>query len=170
MVALFSWGTSSNEKKFWSICLIQVSAYEACDRTRTPLHTRKRLETCKRKHALFDSKSFKVCGKSHVENKSVFYFSLSIKHKDLTRESCVFIFYFIGSVVKIGVPKIRLRIRVRIRAGGNFPRTVKIVAMFLFSLRKGRQTSKELKRNMNDGAVVFLTSSATCGVFKKSCF
>ena len=164
MIALFSWGTSSKEKKFLSISLIQVSAYEACNRTRTPLHTLKRLERCKRKHALFDSKSFKVCGKSHVENKSVFYFSLSIKHKDLTRESCVFIFYFIGSVVKIDVPKIRLRIWVRIRAGGNFPRTVKIVAMFLFSLRKGRQTSKELKRNMNDGTIVFLMSSATCDV------
>ena len=164
MIALFSWGTSSKEKKFLSIFLIQVSAYEACDRTRTPLHTLKILERCKRKHALFDSKSFKVCGKSHVENKSVFYFSLSIKHKDLTRESCVFIFYFIGSLVKIGVPKVRLRIRVRIRAGGNFPRTVKIVAMFLFSLRKGRQTSKELKKYMNDGTIVFLMSSATCGV------
>ena len=61
-------------------------------------------------------------------------------------------------------PQSRLRIRVRIRAGGNFSRTVKIVATFLFSLRKGRQTSKELKRNMNDGTIVFLMSSATCGV------
>ena len=31
--------------------------------------------------------------------------------------------------------------------------------MLLFSLHKGRQTSKELKRNMNDGTIVFLTSS-----------
>ena len=30
--------------------------------------------------------------------------------------------------------------------------------MFLFSLHKGRQTSKELKRNMNDGTTVFLMS------------
>ena len=29
-------------------------AYEACDRTRTPLHTPKTLETCKEKHPLFD--------------------------------------------------------------------------------------------------------------------
>ena len=50
-----------------------------------------------------------------------FYLSLSIKHKDLTRKSCVFIFYFIGSVGKI---------------------------LFLFTLHKGRQTSKELKRNV----------------------
>ena len=52
-----------------------------------------------------------------------FYPSLSIKHKNLTRKSCEFIFYFIGSVVKI---------------------------VLLLFLRKGRQTSKELKRNMND--------------------
>ena len=30
--------------------------------------------------------------------------------------------------------------------------------MFLLSLHKGRQTSKELKRNMNDGAIFFLIS------------
>ena len=30
--------------------------------------------------------------------------------------------------------------------------------MFLLSLHKGRQTSKELKRNMNGGAIVFLMS------------
>ena len=30
--------------------------------------------------------------------------------------------------------------------------------MFLFSLHKALQTSKELKRNMNDGTIVFLTS------------
>ena len=28
--------------------------------------------------------------------------------------------------------------------------------MFLFSLHKGRQTSKELKRNINDRSIVFL--------------
>ena len=44
----------------------QASAYEACDRTRTSLHTPKTLETCKKKHALFDLKSFKVCGRSHL--------------------------------------------------------------------------------------------------------
>ena len=29
--------------------------------------------------------------------------------------------------------------------------------MFLFSLHKGWQTSKEFKRNMNDGTIIFLT-------------
>ena len=30
--------------------------------------------------------------------------------------------------------------------------------MFLLSLHKGRQTSKGLKRNMNDGTIIFLMS------------
>ena len=33
---------------------LQASAYEVCDRTCTPLHTPKTLETCKKKHTLFD--------------------------------------------------------------------------------------------------------------------
>ena len=61
------------------ITVVQALAYEACDSTCTPPHMPKTLETCN----------------------NVFYFSLSIKHKDLTRKSCVFICYFIGSVVKI---------------------------------------------------------------------
>ena len=44
----------------------------------------------------------------------------------------MFIFYLIGAMVKI---------------------------VFLFSLYKGRQTLKELKRNVDDGTIVFLTSS-----------
>ena len=44
----------------------QASAYEMCDHTRTPLHTPKTLEMYKKKHVLFDSKSFKVCGRLHV--------------------------------------------------------------------------------------------------------
>ena len=51
----------------------------------TPLHTPKTLETCKKSTLLIH----------------VFYLSVSVKHKDLTRKSCVFIFYFIVSVVKI---------------------------------------------------------------------
>ena len=30
--------------------------------------------------------------------------------------------------------------------------------MFLFSLHKGQQASKELKKNMNDGTIIFLTT------------
>ena len=36
------------------IYIYQASAYEACDRTHTPPHTPETLETCKKKHALFD--------------------------------------------------------------------------------------------------------------------
>ena len=44
----------------------QASAYELCDGTRMPLRTPKTLETCKKKYVLIDSKSFKVCGRSHT--------------------------------------------------------------------------------------------------------
>ena len=57
--------------------MAQALAYEVCDRTHTPLYTTKTLEMCKRKHVLFDSKSFKVCGRSHVQ-RNVFYLSVSI--------------------------------------------------------------------------------------------
>ena len=57
------------------------------------------------------------------------YLSLSIKHKDLTRKSCVFICYFIGSVVKIALHK-----------------------------TKDMTDFDRLKRNMYDGIVAFLAS------------
>ena len=41
-----------------------------------------------------------MCGRLHVQNNNVLYLSISVKHKDLTRKSCVFV-YFIDSVVKI---------------------------------------------------------------------
>ena len=49
--------------KSWTF---QALRYEVCYHTCTPLHTPKTLEMCKKEHALFDSKSFKVCGRSHV--------------------------------------------------------------------------------------------------------
>ena len=39
--------------------------------------------------------------------------------------------------------------------------------MFLLSLHIGRQTSKELKRNMNDGTIVFLMSLLIVFFIKK---
>ena len=39
--------------------------------------------------------------------------------------------------------------------------------MFLLSLHKGRHTSKELKRNMNDGTIVFLISLLIVFFIKK---
>ena len=40
-----------------------------------------------------------ICGQIPIFY--IFYLLLSIKHKDLTRKSCVFICYFIGSLVEI---------------------------------------------------------------------
>ena len=93
-----------------------------------------------KKHALFDSKSFKVCGRSYVYSNNIFYLSLSIKHKDLTRKLCVyFLFHWFS--------------------GEN--------CMFLLSLHKGQQTSKELKRNMNGGTNFFLMSLLIVFFIKK---
>ena len=41
------------------------------------------------------------CAADRTLKQQVFYLSLSIKHKDVTRKSCVFVYYFIGSVVKM---------------------------------------------------------------------
>ena len=57
---------------------IQASACEACDRTHTPLHTPKTLETCKKKNM---SCLIKKASKP----------LLSIYYKYLTRKSCVFV-------------------------------------------------------------------------------
>ena len=43
-----------------------ASTYEACNHTRMPLHMPKTLQMPKKKHALFYSKSFKVCGRLHA--------------------------------------------------------------------------------------------------------
>ena len=109
---------------------VQALAYEACNRIRMPLPISKTLEMGKKKYTLFDWKSFMVYDRSHSKNNDVFYVSLSIKHIDLVRKLCVFIFYFIDLVVK---------------------------TVFLFSLHKGRQTSKKLNWNMNNGTIIFLT-------------
>ena len=61
--------------------------------------------------------------------KITFYLSLSTKHKDLMRKSCVFIYYFIGSVVKI------------------------YYIYIFFTERK--VDFDRLKRNMNDGKSIY---------------
>ena len=71
--------TNTNLKQqhlvYWA-SVQQASAYEACDRTRTPLHMPKTLETCKKKHVLFNSKSFKVIARRLKQQR--FYLSLSL--------------------------------------------------------------------------------------------
>ena len=58
---------------------------------------------------------------------TLFIFHFLYTQRSYEKTICI---YFIGSVVSI---------------------------IFLFALHKERQTSKELKRNMNDGTIVFLT-------------
>ena len=81
--------------------LQQALAYETCDCTQMPLHTPKTLETCKKSMPCLIKKASRCVIDRMSKTKNVVYLSLSIKHKDLTRKSCVFICYFIGSVVKI---------------------------------------------------------------------
>ena len=115
---------------------MQALAYEACDRKRTPLHMPK-TELCKKIIPCLVQKASR-CAADCISKTSVFYLWLSINTKIL-RKKRVFIFYFIGSLVKI---------------------------MFLCSLHKGWQTSKELKRNINDGTIIFLASVLTILAWK----
>ena len=70
-------------------------------RTRTPLQTPETLDTCKKKNTPCLIKKASRCAADRTLKQQVFYLSLSIKHKDLTRKSCAFVYYFIGSVVKM---------------------------------------------------------------------
>ena len=63
--------------------MFQASAYEACDRTRTPLHTPKTLETCNKKSTPCLSRKASRCA------------------ADRTSKTTMRFIYFIGSVVKI---------------------------------------------------------------------
>ena len=70
-----------------------------------PLHTPNTWETCKKSTPCLIKKASRCVIDCMSKAKNVFYLSLSIKHKDLTRKSCVFICYFIGSVMKIVLHK-----------------------------------------------------------------
>ena len=92
----------------------QVSAYEVCNRTRTPLHTSKTLEMFKKSTPCLIQKASR-CEADRTSKKTVFYLSLSINPKIL-RENHVCLFFI--SLVQ----------------WWKF--------YVLFSLYKGRQTSK----------------------------
>ena len=55
--------------------------------------------TCKEKHTCLIKKVSRCVADHTSKNNNVPYLSLSVNYKDLTRKSCVFI-YFIDSVVK----------------------------------------------------------------------
>ena len=57
--------------------LFQVSAYQACDCMCTSLHTPKTLQTHKKRHTLFDSKSLKMWQITLLKQ-HIFYLSLFI--------------------------------------------------------------------------------------------
>ena len=107
----------------------QVSAYEACDRTLTPLSTPKILGTSEKKHAFLDSKSFKVCGRSHV-NAFFFHFLYNTK---ILRENHVYLF-----VVRL-------------------VQWWKLYYIYIFFTQRTTDFHR-LKRNMNDETIIFLTS------------
>ena len=71
-----------------------------CDCTRTLLHTPKTIEMCKKLRLVWFKK---LQGVRHIARLKRQRFSAftSYKTKDLTMKAWVFIFYFIGSVVKI---------------------------------------------------------------------
>ena len=103
----------------------QASAYEARDRTRTPLHTPKTLETCKKSTPCLIQKASRCAADRTSKTTGFFYLSLSIKQRFNEKIMCVnFLFQWFS--------------------GEN--------CMFLFSLHYGRQSSK-LKGNMNDGTI-----------------
>ena len=90
-----------SEKSSEVIRLVQASAYEACNCMCTPLHMSKILETSKKKSRPCLIHKASRCTADRLAKTSVFYLSLSTKHKDLTRNLCVFIFYFTGSMAKV---------------------------------------------------------------------
>ena len=81
---------------FW----FQVSAYEACDRTCMPLHMPKILDVQKKAHLVWLRK---LQGVQQIARLKQCHLSKILRgtFKDLTRKSCVFICYFIDSVVNI---------------------------------------------------------------------
>ena len=110
------------------------------------MHMPKTLETCKKKHALFDSKS---CVRQITSLKQQCFLSFTFYKTQRSSEKFMcayFLFHWFSGES----------------------------CMFLFSLHKGRQTSKELKRNMNDGTkdgtIVFLKFFTYCLNLKILCF
>ena len=98
----------------------QTSAYEACDRTRTPLQTPTTLETSKKNRPCLIRKA-------------------SRRAADRTSKITTCFIYFISSVVKI-------------------------VFIYIFFTQRMADFIK-LKRNMNDGKIIFLMP-----LLKKFCF
>ena len=76
----------------------QASAHEACNRTRTSMHTPKTLEAWKKIRPCLIKKASRCADRTSKTN--VFYVPLSLKYKR-SYEKIMCIYCFIGSVVKI---------------------------------------------------------------------
>ena len=68
----------------------QASAYEAYDRTRTPLHTSETLETCKKK--LFLIKKASKCAADHTSKTGKFFIFPFLSNTKILRENHVYLF------------------------------------------------------------------------------
>ena len=77
----------------------QASAHEACNRTRTSMHTPKTLEACKKIRPCLIKKASR-CAADRTSKTNVFYVPLSLKYKR-SYEKIMCIYCFIGSVIKI---------------------------------------------------------------------
>ena len=108
----------------------QASAYEVCDRMHMPLDTPKTLETWGKKARLFSFKKLQgVRQIARLKQQRFLSFTFYITQRSYEKIMCIyFLFHWFS--------------------GEN-------CIIFLFSLHKERQTSKELKRNMNDGTIIF---------------
>ena len=112
-------------------------------RTRTPLHTPKTLETCKKKSTPCLIQKASSCAADRTSKTTVFFiFHFLNTQRSYEKIICLF---FISLVQ-------RWKLHV------------------FFFLPKGRQTSNELERNMNEGTIVYLTSLLIVLTWKKLFF
>ena len=102
---------------------LQALAYEACYCTRTPLNTPKTLDVKKKHFLVWFKKLQGVPQIAYLKQQRFLSFTFYKTQRSYEKIMCVyFLFHWFS--------------------GEN--------CMFLFSLFKGRQTSEELKRKMND--------------------
>ena len=109
----------------------QASAYEARDRTRTPLHTPKTLETCKKSTPCLIQKASR-CAADRTSKTTFFIFHFLCNTK-IVRENHVYLFVI------------------------WLVQWWKLYYIYIFFTQRTTDFDR-LKRNMNDGTIVFLTS------------
>ena len=128
------WSTSSmvTTLPFYCLRYYQASAYEACNRTRMPLHTPKMSETSKKSTPCLIKKGsiYAVDRTSKTTTFFIFHFLFNIK---ILRENHVYLFVI------------------------WLVQWWKLYYIYIFFTQRTIDFHR-LKRNMNDGTIVFLTS------------